>query len=908
MTSFVAASAEWFQRADRYRNAVLAVVLLAAIAQVADGIHIQTAVFVTVALWLAAGLAAGRAMRRVRDPRRIGRWRLAVYVGDLFGIAMVEYASGGIGFIGALPYAFTIAFSAATLSERAVFALTALAVAAYGLPLFAVAAGVLPPVMLINTPTASPALGQAVAVWAAGAVFLAILAVLMTTFVRLLRLAGSRYQLLFEQAPIIITTFDRALAITSINPAGAISLGRTPEAVIGTSVLDWTTEERSEEVRRSLAEAFAGRPQEYVTRLRRADGAMRWADVTLRPVYDEVGPDPDAPRTSDAVISVLGLVRDVTEERDAADAIVASEARFRALVQHSSDAITIVDAAGRCLYVSPSVHAQFGYDPADAYGRAMQEFVHPDDIALFNAALRDTHGTPVTLRYRVRHADGSWRQVESIGRDLRHEPAVRGIVFNTRDVTERAELEAALVRQAFHDALTGLANRAYFGDRLREALARAHAAGSPGRVAVLVLDLDGFKAVNDSFGHAAGDTLLVEVAQRLLQATRGGDAVARLGGDEFAVLLERVQEDADAVAVAERVLAALEASFTVGGRRTDVGVSVGIARGSSVMDSDAAPIDASAMLRNADVAMYEAKSRGKGCWVLFEPAMHVAAIARISLEGELRLALERDEFCISYQPIVSLETGRVAGVEALVRWRHPERGIVRPSAFIEVAEETGLIVPIGRWVLTEACRQTAVWHAAGWEGSEPGMPFGIAVNVSARQLEAEGFVGEVAAVLADVGLTPGALTLEITEHSVVDHPVLVRQRLSALQALGVRVAIDDFGTGYSALSQVQRFPLDVLKIDRAFIEHATQGGSPAAVTRTLVALGSALSARVVAEGIETEAQRDVLIALGCPFGQGFLFARPLAANDVGAWVAQANASAVGSAANASDARGVAFGG
>ncbi len=615
MPPFVAANAQWFRRVDRYRNAVLAVVLIAAAAQAAGGFRIHPAVFVTLGVWLAASLGAGWAMSHLRDPREIGHWRLAAFVGDVVGVAVVEYASGGIGLIGALPYVFTIAFSAATLSETAVFALTALAVVAYGVPLFGVAFGVLPPVPLAGAPITPPPFGQAMAAWVGGAVFLAVLARLMSTFVRLLRRAAGRYQLLFEQAPIMIATFDRALHITTINPAGAAGLSTTPEALLGTSVLDWALEERHDEIRTHLAATFAGHPQEYVTRMRRADGTMRWANVTLHPVHDA-----DDPRDADAVTGVLGLVRDVTEERAVAEAIAASEARFRALVQHSSDVITIVGSDQRYLYVSPSVRAQFGYDPADVIGRRMQGFVHPDDLPALLDALATARGGPVTLRYRVRHADGSWREVESIGRNLRDEPAVRGFVFNTRDVTERAELEAALVRQAYHDALTGLANRAYFGDRLREALARAHAAGNPGRVAVLVLDLDGFKAVNDSFGHAAGDALLVEVAERLLQATRGGDVVARLGGDEFAVLLERVQEDADAAAVAVRVLTALEPSFTVGGRRTVVGVSVGIARGAVASDDvpDDVPTDAPALLRNADVAMYEAKARGKGRWVLFE--------------------------------------------------------------------------------------------------------------------------------------------------------------------------------------------------------------------------------------------------------------------------------------------------
>jgi diguanylate cyclase (GGDEF)-like protein len=455
---------------------------------------------------------------------------------------------------------------------------------------------------------------------------------------------------------------------------------------------------------------------------------------------------------------------------------------------------------------------------------------------------------------------------------------VIGHVWSFRDVTRRTQLEAQLAHQAYHDALTGLANRTQFRLRIEHALEHAAVTGrATDHIAVMLLDLDGFKLVNDSAGHAAGDALLRQVAERLLSATRGSDLVARLGGDEFGVLVERVRSDDDVVTVAERIAGALRQPFSVLGTTVVVGTSIGIARGVDGATGLAgagsmAPVDS--LLRNADLALYEAKARGKGRHALFEPSMQVAALERVSLEAALRLGLRRGEFRVVYQPIFDLGSERVSGVEALVRWEHPDRGLVAPAQFIPLAEETGLIVPLGQWVLEEACRQAAEW------AREQDAPFTITVNVSSRQLQHPMFVHEVERVLEESGLAAAALTLELTETSVIERPELALERFTALKALGVRLAIDDFGTGYSSLNHLQRFPFDVLKIDRAFTERVALGGQDAALAHAIVALGRALSLRTIAEGIETAEQREALAAMGCACGQGFLFARPQPAAEI----------------------------
>ena len=443
------------------------------------------------------------------------------------------------------------------------------------------------------------------------------------------------------------------------------------------------------------------------------------------------------------------------------------------------------------------------------------------------------------------------------------------IAGSINDITARKRVEAQLLHDALHDTLTDLPNRALFLDRLKQALRRTDR-DAEGSFAVLVLDLDRFKNVNDSLGHSVGDELLVAIGRRLASAVRPGDTVARLGGDEFALLLDRVSTAADAAVVSARIGEVLDRRSILAGQEVVVSASIGIALSSTGYHRP------EEMLRDADIAMYRAKAAGRDRYEIFDHAMHRHAVALLKLEADLRRSVERGEFVIHYQPIVSFETGRLTSFEALVRWRHPERGLVPPAKFIAVAEETGLIVPLGWWVLREACGQLAAWNRRFAHG-EPGEPMTVSCNVSGRLVTRPDVVERMIATLNDAGLDPCLLRLEITENILMDHGDEVVDRLAELRSLGIQLHVDDFGTGYSSLSYLQRFHYDTLKIDRSFISAIDRDGDGSAIVRTIVALGNQLSMNVIAEGVETAEQARWLRDLNCPQGQGYWFARPMEA-------------------------------
>ncbi|PYS91698.1 MAG: hypothetical protein DMF64_11485 [Acidobacteria bacterium] len=563
--------------------------------------------------------------------------------------------------------------------------------------------------------------------------------------------------------------------------------------------------------------------------------------------------------------------RHAAEAQRHIEALQASEARFRSSFDYATIGMALVSTDGQFLQVNRSLSEIVGYREQELLLHKFQELTHPDDLGAVLANLSQLldgklASCQTEQRYLHRHGHEVWVHLgSSLVRDAQGQPL--HLLFQLQDITDRKRAEERLLHDAFHDVLTGLPNRALFMDHLKMAIQRAKR--SPERLyAALFLDLDRFKVINDSLGHMVGDQLLVGIARRLETCLRPGDTVARLGGDEFTVLLEELTDIDDAIAIAQRIQTELTMPFNLGGHEVFTTVSIGIAPSSTGYDR------AEDLLRDADTAMYRAKLSGKNRYVVFDKAMHDRAVNLLQMEIDLRRAIDREEFCLRYQPIVSLADGRVMGFEALLRWQHPERGFISPLDFIPVAEETGLIVAIGRWVLTQACQQMRAWQ----EQQQLPAHFTVSINLSSKQFAQPNFIEQMAGSLRDAGLEPNRLKLEITESMVIENIDTTAEMLTQLRALGVELSIDDFGTGYSSLSYLHRFPINTLKIDRSFISqmHSTEN---AEIVHTIITLARSLEMDVVAEGVETPEQLEQLRTLGCDYAQGYIFSRPLEAGD-----------------------------
>jgi diguanylate cyclase (GGDEF)-like protein/PAS domain S-box-containing protein len=562
-----------------------------------------------------------------------------------------------------------------------------------------------------------------------------------------------------------------------------------------------------------------------------------------------------------------------------------SETYFRTLVLNTSDVILIVDDEDRVRYASPSAGPVLGVDPVGpsdrpataldrTKGTLLFDVIHPVDrrrMADVLTTVRAGQGPVSGLDFRGPDRRRTEVTLEVHCRDLRDDQTVAGLVLTLRDVTDRRGLERELTHQAFHDALTGLANRVLFADRLEHALARAARDGSV--VGVLFIDLDDFKVVNDTLGHAVGDQLLIAVADRIGGALRKDDTAARLGGDEFAALIENVQDAYAVEEAASRVLAALAEPVIIDGATLYAVASIGI---TVTPEAD----NADELLRQADLALYVAKGAGKNQWRRYQRTLHGAMVERLELRSALDHAVNEGHFMLQYQPILDLVTDQTVGFEALVRWSHPTRGIITPDQFIEVAEESGLIVPIGRWVLDQALHTVAQWRRMLPRTRQPY----VSVNVSVRQFRQAGFVSQVRAALDYAGVPPQALMLEITETLLMGDDELIWSELSELQGLGIRIAIDDFGTGYSSLGSLRQRPIDVLKIDKTFIDDLADDADQHSLVAGIISRAQTLNLTVIAEGIETPRQREMLIEFGCPLGQGYLFSSAMDATEVSAWM------------------------
>ncbi|MFN4280053.1 EAL domain-containing protein [Thermosynechococcus sp.] len=566
---------------------------------------------------------------------------------------------------------------------------------------------------------------------------------------------------------------------------------------------------------------------------------------------------------------------DITERKRSELAVRLSEERYALAAEGANDGLWDWHISDRSMYYSPRWELLIGETPGTLQPTIEEWWrrVHPDDLERLRQSMKEhLLGTRphFECEFRIKHADGSYRWMRSRGKALRNSKGKSyRMAGSMTDVTEYHRIQEQILHDALHDALTGLPNRVLLMDHLHQALG-CWARCSNSLFAVLFLDVDRFKVINDSLGHLAGDQLLIGIAQRLLKCTRAGDTVARLGGDEFAILLEELKNPAQAIEVAERLLVALSRPFLLEGHEVFTSASIGIAFPSEESKT------AEDLLRDADTAMYRAKSLGKARYEVFSMTMRAQSVALMQIETELRRAAERNEFLVYYQPIVDLATLKIVGFETLLRWQHPERGVISPAEFMTVAEETGLILPISWWVMAQACQQMQRWAKA----FPCSRGLSLSVNLSGRHFQQADLLLNLRRILSETAFPAERLRLEVTEGILIDNKEVAIATLEAIRAMGIGLSMDDFGTGYSSLSYLHRFPIDTLKIDRTFISALNSEESSATIVHTILMLAHSLRLKVVAEGIETREQYRVLQALGCNYGQGYFFARPLSAQQV----------------------------
>ena len=686
--------------------------------------------------------------------------------------------------------------------------------------------------------------------------------------------ADAKYRAIFENAVEGIYQSRLDGGFVRVNPAMAQIFGfaSAPEFAQlspGEAHQFYVEPDRWREFRALVAErgAITG----FESQVRRRDGTVIWISENARAIRDD----------QKALQGFEGTVVEVTARKQAEEALRKSEERYALAALGANDALWDWDVPADRFYVSDRWAEMIGFQPSELGPRPADWMtrVHPDDRRRLLLQISEHFKGAVShleIEYRLQHRSGAFRWMLMRGVSVRG-PGAKGEVVRVAgsqsDITARRAAEDKLRHDALHDALTGLPNRALFMDRLGQALARLRGRRGAG-FSVLFIDLDRFKVVNDSLGHLAGDELLIATGKRLLRCVRPEDTVARLGGDEFTVLLEDVLDAAEAGRAAERIQRELSLPLVISGQEVVSTPSIGIAHGSADYRT------AEEILRDADLAMYGAKSRGRAVHAEFDPAMHQSAVALLQLESELRRAVERKELTLRYQPVVALATGLIAGFEALVHWNHPLRGLMRPLEFVPLAEETGMVVQIGEWVLREACRQTREWQL-----KFPLTLLTVGVNLSARQFLNADVVDTVARALAESGLPPRSLRLELTESMLMDNAGKAARVLAELRALGVSLDLDDFGTGYSSLAYLHNFRLDTLKIDRSFVARGTEAGGNWEIVAAIVNLAHGLRLTLIAEGVETDAQLEELRRLGCEFGQGYLFGKPLEASDMEALLA-----------------------